>query len=92
LRIAYELEAAGRNWLTAIAQAYEHTTAQPPGDALLVVPALSISARSGRVVTGLPAMPCLASMIVLPIGKIAAEVVTTCDELKESAIVAVPAN
>jgi hypothetical protein len=79
LRIAYELERAGRNWLTAIGQAYEHTAAPPPPDALLVIPALSVSAMSGRVLTAFPALPCTASMIVLPIGKIAAEVVAAFD-------------
>ncbi|MBY5634476.1 hypothetical protein HFO39_06685 [Rhizobium leguminosarum] len=89
LRVAYELERAGRNWPTAIAQAFEHLATPPPGDALLVVPVLSVSATSGRVLTGLPALPGSGSMIVLPIGDIAADVVSACEHIRETAIVAV---
>lgn len=86
LRIAFELERAGRNWLTAIAQAHQHLAAPPPSDAILVVPVLSVACTSGRVLTGLPALPWSASMIVLPIGKIASEVVEACTILKESPV------
>ncbi|TAW88382.1 hypothetical protein ELI13_06415 [Rhizobium ruizarguesonis] len=89
LRIAYELERAGRNWPTAIAQAFEHLATPPPNDALLVVPVLSVSSTSGRVLTGLPALPSSDSMIVLPIGRIANDIVAACEHIKETAVVAV---
>jgi hypothetical protein len=89
LRVAYELELAGRNWPTAIAQAFEHLATPPPADALLIIPVLSVSATSGRVLTGLPALPGSGSMIVLPIGDIAADVVSACEQIKETAVVAV---
>lgn len=89
LRVSYELERGGRNWPTAIAQAFEHLATPPPADALLMVPVLSVSATSGRVLTGLPALPGSGSMIVLPIGDIAAEVVSACEQIKETAVVAV---
>ncbi|MGO7965277.1 hypothetical protein ACC720_17630 [Rhizobium ruizarguesonis] len=89
LRVAYELERAGRNWPTAIAQAFQHLATPPPEDALLVVPVLSVSATSGRVLVGLPALPGGGSMIVLPIGKITADIVAACEQIKETAVVAV---
>lgn len=90
LRLAHELERAGKDWLTAVAMAFEHLGQPPPPDSLLVVPALSTSARSGRVVTGLADLIPAASFVVLPIGRIVEEVVRKCDELKETAVVAVP--
>lgn len=81
LRIGYELNRAGRNWNVAIAQAFEHLAAQPPGDAILITPVLSVSPRSGRVLSGLSGLPGDASMIVLPIGKTAADIVAACKEL-----------
>ncbi|MBY5630415.1 hypothetical protein HFO42_20210 [Rhizobium leguminosarum] len=89
LRVAYELERAGRNWPTAIAQGFQHLDTPPPDDALLVVPVLSVSATSGRVLAGLPALPGGGSMIVLPIGKITADIVAACEQIKETAVVAV---
>lgn len=89
IRLAHELERAGRNWLTAIAQAFEHLAQPPPPEALLIVPVMSVSARSGRVVTGLADLIPSESFVVLPIGRIAAEVVAACDQLKEAADVAV---
>lgn len=89
LRLAFELERAGRNWPTATAQAFEHLATPPPNDALLIVPALSVSAMSGRVLTGLPALPVSSSMIVLPIGMIAADIISACEQLKETPVVAV---
>ncbi|MFD1744052.1 hypothetical protein ACFSE1_01125 [Rhizobium helianthi] len=81
LRIAYELERAGRAWNTAIAQAFEHTGTQPPPDALLVVPVASVSATSGRVLTGLPDPLPSSSFITVPIGRIAAEIMEAIDAL-----------
>ncbi|WP_027683245.1 hypothetical protein [Rhizobium leguminosarum] len=89
LRLAFELERAGRNWPTAIAQAFQHLATPPPNDALLVVPVLSVSSTSGRVLTGLPALSGSHSMIVLPIGRIAADIIAACDQLKETPVVAV---
>lgn len=89
LRLAHELERGGRDWLTAIAQAFEHLSRPPPHDALLIVPVMSVSARSGRVVTGLPDPIPTASFITLPIGKTAAEIEAACEQLKEAALVAV---
>jgi len=85
LRVAYDLERAGRDWATALAQAFEHLSQPPPHDALLVVPAASVSARSGRVVTGLTDIIPTSSFIVLPLGKIAAEIQARCEQLQEAA-------
>lgn len=90
LRLAYELERAGRNWLTAIAQAYEHLAQPPPPGALLIIQTMSISARSGRVLMGLPDPIPSESFAVLPIGRIAAEIIERCEQLKEKPVVAVP--
>lgn len=73
LRVALELERAGRNWTTAIAQAFQHLENPPPRDALLVVPVGSVSCTSGRMLTGLPDPLPSASFITIPIGRIAAE-------------------
>ncbi|QKK15612.1 hypothetical protein [Rhizobium indicum] len=89
LRVAYELDRAGRNWPTAIAQAFEHLATPPPGDALLVVPVLSVSSTSGRMLSGLPVLPGSSSMIVLPVGKITDDIVAACEHIKETAVVAV---
>lgn len=86
LRLAHELERAGRNWLTAIAQAFEHLGQPPPPDAVLIIPTMSISARSGRVLTGLPKPLPSESFAVLPIGRIAAEIIAACEQLKETPI------
>lgn len=81
LRVALELERAGRNWNTAIAQAYQHLGTQPPPDALLVVPVASVSHTSGRVLTGLPDPLPSSSFITIPIGRIAAEILEAIDAL-----------
>lgn len=72
LRVALELERAGRNWPTAIAQAFQHLEHPPPSDALLVVPVASVSATSGRLITGLSDPLPAAAFITIPIGAIAA--------------------
>ncbi|MFQ6181658.1 hypothetical protein ACLMJV_06835 [Sinorhizobium meliloti] len=89
LRLAHELERGGKDWLTAIAQAFEVLQQPPHADALLVVPVMSVSARSGRVITSLPDPIPTASFITLPIGKIAADIEAACEQLKETASVAV---
>ncbi|TIT43833.1 MAG: hypothetical protein E5W76_04975, partial [Mesorhizobium sp.] len=40
LRIAFELERAGRSWLMALATAYDHLEHPPDPEALLVAPAV----------------------------------------------------
>ncbi|NRQ18763.1 hypothetical protein [Ensifer sesbaniae] len=89
LRVGYELERTGRDWATALAQAFEHLSQPPPSDALLVVPAMSVSARSGRVVAGLSDLIPTASFIVLPLGKIAAEIQARCEQIQEAPSVAI---
>jgi len=91
LRLGYELERAGRNWLTAIAQSFEHLGQPPPPDAILIVPVMSVACTSGRMLTGLsvPLTPSQ-SMAVFPIGKIVADIVAACQILKETSSVAVP--
>lgn len=86
LRLAFELERAGRNWLTAIAHAFEHLATPPPPDALLVVPVLSVACTSGRVLTGLavPLVPS-ESTAVFPIGAIVADIVAKCDDIYKGA-------
>ncbi|WP_417426258.1 terminase TerL endonuclease subunit [Hoeflea sp.] len=54
LRIAHELGRAGRLWNTAIAQAFTHLEHPPPRDAILIIPVMSVSHTTGRVLTGLP--------------------------------------
>lgn len=81
LRVAQELERAGRNWPTAIAQAFEHLEHPPPPDALLVVPVASVSCTSGRMLTGLPDPLPASSFITITIGAIAAAVQEAIDGL-----------
>ena len=83
LRIAYECERAGQTWLTALARAFEHLQEPPSSDAILAFDALSVSARSGRVVTA--AENIAKSIVLIPIGKIVAEIVARTDKIKESA-------
>ena len=81
LRVALELERAGRNWSTAIAQAFEHLEHPPPPDALLVVPVASVSATSGRMLTGLPDPLPSSSFICINIGALAAATMEAVDAL-----------
>nr|WP_299500425.1 hypothetical protein [uncultured Rhizobium sp.] len=81
LRIGHELERAGRNWSTALAMAFEHLEWPPPPDALLVVPVASVSARSGRLLTGLADTPATSSYISIPIGRLVAEILEATDAL-----------
>lgn len=74
LRVAMDLERGGRHWATAIAQAFEHLEHPPPHGALLIVPAASVSARSGRVVIGLPNPLPSDAFITIPIGKLVEEI------------------
>lgn len=81
LRVAQELERAGRNWPTAIAQAFQHLEHPPPTDALLVVPVASVSCTSGRLLTGLPDPLPSSSFICINIGAIAAATQEAIDGL-----------
>lgn len=81
LRVALELERAGRNWPTAIAQSFQHLERQPQPDALLVVPVASVSCTSGVILTGLPDPLPSASFICIPIGAIAAATQEAVDAL-----------
>lgn len=91
LRVGHELERAGRNWLTALAQALEHLEHPPPPDAVLVVPAMSVSATSGKIISDrdVPRLPVEASTVLIPIGKIVADIVGRCAHIKETPVVAV---
>ncbi|CAN7481063.1 hypothetical protein [Mesorhizobium sp. LjNodule214] len=90
LRVGYELERAGRNWLTAIAQAFEHLQTPPATDAVLVVDVISVSSASGRIISDrdVERLAVDKSKILIPIGTISADIIARCAEL-ESADVAV---
>lgn len=82
LRVAFELERSGRNWLTAIGTAFDNLEYPPPGDMLLIAPAVQKRA------CGLPYMatepPAFdRSYVVMPIGRIVADIT------KEAADVAI---
>lgn len=83
LRIGYELERAGRTWLTAIAMAFEHTEHPPPDDALLLVRGKSVSAFSGVIIDEdeLARLAIEESIIVIPVGKLVAEVRAACHDI-----------
>lgn len=78
LRIAFELERAGRNWLAALSAAFDHLEHPPPSDALLVAPAV-IKRGCGRprLISDRDAgrLPFDVSTIVIPIGRICAEII-----------------
>jgi hypothetical protein len=81
LRVALDLERAGRDWGTAIAQAFQHLEHPPPSGAHLVVPVASVSCVSGRVLTGLPDPLPSSSFITVPIGRLAAEIMEVANGL-----------
>lgn len=73
LRIAFELERAGRDWLTAIAAAYDHLQDPPAVDALLIAPAVRKRGCSRpRIMSDrdVPRLRFDVSTIVVPIGAI----------------------
>ncbi|MBZ9999643.1 MULTISPECIES: hypothetical protein [unclassified Mesorhizobium] len=80
LRVGYELERAGRGWLTAIAQAFEHLQTPPAADDVLVVDVMSVSSASGRVISDrdVERLAVDKSKILLPIGSICAEISERC--------------
>ena len=76
LRLAYECERAGDNWLTAIARAFEFLQAEPPPDAVLVFPATSTSSRSGRIISDrdVPRVQVAETVVLIPIGRICSDI------------------
>ncbi|MER8958689.1 hypothetical protein [Mesorhizobium sp. M0701] len=83
LAVARELERSGMVLLTAVATAYEHLQALPDPDAILVVPAGTVSARSGRIIADRDVARLLIekSQILIPIGQIAGRITDACSEL-----------
>ena len=87
LRIAFELERAGRTWLTAIAAAFDNLQEPPAADALLIVPAVRKRACGPpRIISDrdVPRMQFDISMIVIPIGRIVGEIIHACEQLEAS--------
>lgn len=86
LRIAFDLERAGRTWLTAIGAAFDNLEHPPAADALLIAPAV-IKRACGlpRIICDrdVPRLNFERSEIIVPIGRIVADII------KESEFVAV---
>lgn len=86
LRIAHELERAGRSWLMAIGTAFDNLEQPPDSDALLIAPAV-IRRGCGlpRIIPDrdVPRLSFERSEIIVPIGRIVADI------MKESALVAI---
>lgn len=78
LRIAFELERSGRNWLNAIATAHKHLFDGPPEpDALLIAPAVQKRACGlPRIISDrdVPRLNFERSEIIIPIGRIVADI------------------
>ncbi|MER9150808.1 hypothetical protein NKI30_19500 [Mesorhizobium opportunistum] len=87
LAVARELERSGMVLLTAVATAYEHLQGPPDPDAILVVPAGTVSARSGRIIADRDVARLLVekSQILIPIGAIAGRVFEACSEMYQNA-------
>lgn len=84
LRIAFELERSGRNWLTAIGTAFDHLYEGPPDpEALLIAPAVQKRACGLPYIAAQPPAVFERSEIIIPIGRIVAEII------KEAELVAV---
>lgn len=89
LRIAFELERGGRNWLTAIGAAFDNLYEGPQSvDALLIAPAVQ---KRGcglpRIISDrdVPRLNFERSEIIIPIGRIVAEIVERCAAIKQEA-------
>ena len=86
LRIAFELERAGRGWLTAIGAAFDNLQAAPSSDTLLVAPAV-IKRACGlpRLIPDrdVPRLPFDVSTIVIPIGRIVADIMARCADIQK---------
>jgi hypothetical protein len=84
LRIAFELESSGRNWLTAIGAAFDNLYDGPPEpDALLIAPAVQKRACGLPYIASRPPATFERSEVIIPIGRIVAEII------KEAELVAV---
>jgi len=79
LRIAFELERSGRNWLTAIAAAFDNLEHPPDQSALLIAPAVQKRGCGLPYLATTPPAVFERSEIIVPIGRIVAEI------LKEAA-------
>lgn len=77
LRVAFELERAGRSWLMALGQAFDALERPPEPDALLIAPAV-VKRGCGlpRLVPDrdVPRLNFDRSTIVIPIGRIVAKI------------------
>ncbi|ODT06978.1 MAG: hypothetical protein ABS58_09315 [Mesorhizobium sp. SCN 65-20] len=92
LRIAFEFERGGRSWLSALGTAFDHLQEPPPADALLVLTPAPVRASGGpRIISDrdVPRLPIERSTLLVPIGKIVAEIVDRCAHIKETPVVAV---
>lgn len=87
LAVARELERSGMVLLTAVATAFEHLQQPPDPDAILVVPAGTVSARSGRIIADRDVARLLVekSQTLIPIGAIAGQVTEACAEMYKNA-------
>lgn len=82
LRVAFELERSGRTWLIAIGTAFDHLVDEPPEpDALLIVPAVQKRACGLPYVATQPPAVFERSEIIIPIGRIAADIIKEAEAL-----------
>lgn len=82
LRIAFELERSGRTWLTAIGTAFDNLyEGPPPADALLIAPAVQKRACGLPYITIQPPAVFERSEIVIPIGRIIADIIVEADRV-----------
>lgn len=85
LRVAFELEQAGRNWLTAIGTAFDNLEEKPPPeDALLVAPAVrKRGCGRPRIISDrdIPRLPLEASTVIVPIGRITKQITEAANGL-----------
>ncbi|QIA23104.1 hypothetical protein [Mesorhizobium sp. AA22] len=84
LRIAHELERAGRSWLMAIGAAFDNLQHPPPADALLIAPAV-IRRGCGlpRIISDrdVPRLNFERSEIIVPIGLICQTIVKEAENV-----------
>ncbi|MBU2483895.1 MAG: hypothetical protein KKG78_02330 [Alphaproteobacteria bacterium] len=81
LRIAFELENAGRNWLSAIATAFDNLQEPPAADALLIAPAVRKRACGLPYIADRPPDVFERSEVIIPIGRIVAEIIKEADNV-----------
>ena len=84
IRIAFELERAGRTWLTAIAAAFDNLQEPPAEDAMLIAPAvIRRGCGSPRIISDrdVPRLQFDVSTIVIPIGKICQSISREADDV-----------